>query len=415
MSFTSPINYFALIDCNNFYVSCERVFNPSLKSVPVVVLSNNDGCIVSRSQEAKEIGIPMGAPFFKYERELKISNTKVFSSNYTLYADMSKRVMETIAQLVPEIEIYSIDEAFVKISGNPEQVEKQVREIRSIILKWTGIPVSIGVAKTKTLAKVANHVAKKNKAKNGFHCLFDEEETNRILKDFPVQEVWGIGRRIAEKLIARRITTALRLSQSNDDWIRKQFTIIGLRLIEELRGIPCYELELIPSPKKNIVSSRSFGYPITKQEELEEAVATYTAIAAEKMRKQASVTQFIYVFITTNRFKFNQKQYYNSISLKLPSQTDYTPTLINNALKGLKSIYREGYEYKKAGVMLSFLSPKAETQINLFDSKDIEKQSQVMKVLDKINNQHGHNILKIAAEGLKKGWIMKSDYRSNKY
>ncbi|MDJ0626300.1 MAG: Y-family DNA polymerase [Candidatus Caenarcaniphilales bacterium] len=415
MQSTKQIKYFAIVDCNSFYVSCERVFNPSLKNVPVVILSNNDGCIVSRSQEVKEIGIPAGMPLFKCERDIKASNTKVFSSNYTLYADMSKRVMDTIAHLVPEIEVYSIDEAFFQVMGDHQEIKEKIKQVRETILQWTGIPTSIGVGKTKTLAKVANHIAKKEKGTNGTYCLFDNKQAELVLRDLPVQEVWGVGRRIAEKLIRRRITTALGLAKSNDRWIKEQFTVVGLKIVNELRGIPCYDLEQVPQPRKNIVSSRSFGYPVIEQKDLEEAIATYTARAAEKMRKQESVTQYIYIYITTNRFQPNSKQYYNSISVKLPSQTDYSPTLIHYALKGLRTIYKPGFQYKKAGVMLSFLVPKPEMQINLFDSYDTEKQTNVMKVFDRLNNRYGHNIMKVASEGLKKGWIMKSDYKSNKY
>lgn len=418
MQSTKQDKYFALVDCNNFYVSCERVFNPSLKNKPVAILSNNDGCIVARSQEIKDLGIPMGAPYFKYKQQLQKSGAEVFSSNYSLYAEMSRRVMETISKNMPELEIYSIDEAFVLMSGSKKQIEEEAKNLRYTILRWTGIPVSIGIAKTKTLAKVANYYAKKKKSSNGIFVLSNELESQAALCELPVGEIWGIGRKISNVLQARGIQTADEFLKCNLDWIRKEFKIFGVRTYYELTGKSCYELDEMPESKKSIISSRSFGRPVTELRELEEAVSSYTARAAEKMRKQELTTEHLYLFICTNRFSKEKPQYYNSISIKLPSQTEYTPTLISFALEGLKKIYKEGYEYKKAGVMFNFLSPNEERQENLClfeENKNTEKETKLMKLVDSMNNRYGKKALRFAAEGIKKSWSMHSDFKSKNY
>ncbi|HEY9886698.1 MAG TPA: Y-family DNA polymerase, partial [Vampirovibrionales bacterium] len=341
-------------------------------------------------------------------------NVQVLSSNYTLYADMSKRVMDTIAHFYPELEIYSIDEAFIKLSGSKEELFQQACDIQETILKWTGIPVSVGIAPTKTLAKVANENAKNNPQLQGVQVLFSSEDWEPVLKVFPVEKIWGIGRKNASTLKARNLNTAQRFLEMPATWIKKYFKVFGERIASELRGIPCLEIVQQPSSRKSIISSRSFGYPLSKLSELKEAVASYTSRAATKLRAQGLVAEYVYVFLTTNRFK-QVPQYYNSITIKLPSQTDYTPDLIRCSSQALESIYKEGFEYKKAGVALHVLSSKTSQQINLFSTNNNEKQEAINKVFDKLKVRYGDKGIQIASCGLKKAWSMRSESRSKQY
>ncbi|MGB3514986.1 MAG: Y-family DNA polymerase [Elainellaceae cyanobacterium] len=396
--------WIALVDANNFYVSCERVFDPRLRDKPVVVLSNNDGCVVARSNEVKALGIPMGAPVFKLRSQIRDHNIQVYSSNYTLYGDLSRRVMQTLEQFTPEVEVYSIDEAFLGLSGDVEAIAEQLQQT---VQQWTGIPVSVGVAPTKTLAKVANHIAKKSTGV----CVLDAP--SMVLADLPVGEIWGIGHRLSDRLHRQGIATALQLRDVELSWIRQQMGIVGVRLVQELRGIPCLPLELCPAPRKSCCVSRSFGRPVTAIAELKEAVATYAARAAAKVRRDELKAGVVTVFITTNRFKPNDPQYFNSAVVQLPQPTNDTFTLVQAALRAVEGLYRLGYEYKKAGVLLTELSPASVVQTNLFnDLAQQEKRGALMRTVDGLNRQFGAGTVFCAAEGIEKGWGMRSGLRS---
>jgi len=406
-------NIYALVDCNNFYASCERVFNPKLWTRPVAVLSNNDGCIVARSQEVKDMGIPMGAPYFKYRDVLEKNNTAVFSSNYTLYGDMSQRIMEILEGFADRLEVYSIDEAFLRLNGFEHlNLEKCGKKIRSTVLRGTGIPVSVGIAKTKTLAKVANKLAKKN---GGTYNLIDHPDINAVLDKFDVSDVWGIGRQYTKFLNKYNIKNARQLKYADDAWIRKHMTVVGLRTVWELRGISCLQLEQAPPPKKEICTSRSFGKAVETFPEMREAVADYTSRAAEKLRKQRSVAGNILVFITTNRFK-DEPQYTNYIQVNLPSPTSCSFDLVQHALFGLKKIFKTGFRYKKCGILLTDICPADQVQTNLFsDNRYDPKAGKLMKVMDQINHRYGAKTINIATSGHRKKWDMKRDMKSPHY
>ncbi len=386
----------ALVDANNFFVSCERLFNPKLEAKPVVVLSSNDGCIVARSQEAKALGIPMGAPHFEYEAMLKKYGVHVFSSNFALYLDMSRRLMQVVRSLVPAIEVYSIDEAFILLDGIPERdIEPLCSLMRKRIYDWIGLPVSIGVSSTKTLAKVANHHAKKE----GVYIL-TEEKRQKCLEAFGVQEIWGIGRKLAERLQKRQIYTAWQLASCSDSWLKKELTVVGLRLAWELRGIACLELHEMSDPKKSISTAKSFDKPVESLDELLAILADYTAYVAEKLRGQESLASYISVWLTTNRFK-DEPQYVQDASYVLPEPTAYTPTLIQCAKRALESIYRPQFRYKKVGVLLgNFVSERTEI-LDLFSQKPKprhDKERKAMQVLDSINEKWGKKTLYFASE-----------------
>jgi len=403
---------FALVDCNNFYVSCERVFNPKLAGKPVIVLGNNDGIVVARSNEAKALGIPMGAPAFKYRDLIRQHDIQVFSSNYALYGDMSQRVMETLQQFSPELEVYSIDEAFLNLSGfTHTNLTDYGRTIRSTVRQWTGLPVSVGIAETKTLAKIANHVAKKA---DGAFDLSVWQDRDSLLAGVPVEEVWGIGPNHARRLKLYGITTALGLRGADDHWIRKQMGVVGLRTVQELRGISCLALEQCPPPKQGITCSRAFGKPITTLTEMREAVAAYTARAAEKLRGEQLAASVLTVFLTTNPFK-DDPQYSNTLTLRLPVATDATPELLRVALQGIEAIYRDEYRYKKAGVMLLGLVPVGQVQANLFDHADRERSKRLMKAVDSMNVRYGADTVRCAASGLTQHWRTKFTKRSSGY
>jgi DNA polymerase V len=389
-----------LIDCNSFYVSCERVFNPKLLGKPVVVLSNNDGCVVARSKEAKALGIPMGAPAFKYASVFKEKKVRVFSSNYALYADMSERVMEILSRFSPEMEVYSIDEAFLVI--NALNLQEEAALIKNTVLKWTGIPVSIGIGKTKTLAKVANDIAKKGS--EGIYEFSTEESVDKALKDLPTSEIWGIGGRISASLASFGINTALEFKNAPDVFLKKNFSVTVLRTAWELRGIECLSLEEEASPKKSITCSRSFGKPVTKLEGLYEAVSTYTTRAAEKLRAQDSLCSFISVFLMTS--PFIKTPYGRTLTITLPEPSSYSPLLISYAKDALKKIYKEGYIYKKTGIILGGIVPKSSMQRDLFNMENMEKQSKAMEFLDQINGRFGKNVIRFAAEGIGQPWKM---------
>jgi DNA polymerase V len=413
MSFTKH-KIFALIDCNNFYASCERVFNPKLIGKPLVVLSNNDGCVIARSKEAKSLGIPMGAPAFQYAELFKKHQVIVCSSNFALYGDMSHRVMQTIEQFAPEMQVYSIDEAFLLLDD--PQAKEFCQDIKKTVLQWTGIPVSIGLSNTKTLAKAANHIAKKNASTEGVFALDTPGLQEAVLKEFPVQDVWGIGRQTTEFLSRYNMKYAWDFANADDVWIKKHLSIRGLRTAWELRGISCLEFDLAPSSKKSIMSSRSFSCPVTSLEDLCEAIASYTSCAAEKLRDEGSLATYLEVFLTTSPHAA-EPVYANKVNIKLPQPSAFTPHLISYAKQGLQSIYRPGRLYKKTGLILYGLVSADCFQQDLFVKQDrgLKKQEAIMHLMDEANKRFGKDIIKFAAEGVKQKWKMKQDKRSPCY
>jgi DNA polymerase V len=406
---------FALVDCNNFYASCERVFDPSLNGRPVVVLSNNDGCVIARSNEAKALGIAMGEPAFKLQDLIELYDVQVFSSNYTLYGDMSKRVMNTLATFTPTIEVYSIDEAFLDL-GDFYQVDLPVycRNMRHTVWHWTGIPVSIGVAPTKTLAKVANRLAKKSPKAAGALVLTDPYHLEAALKRTEVGDVWGVGSRYSKKLAAFGIHTAWDLRNASDSFIKKHMTVVGLRTVKELRGEPCADLELQIPAKQNICTSRSFGHPVTSFTQVQEATTLYASRCAEKLRRQKSCAGVITVFVMTNPFATGE-QYYNSKTIQLPVATSSTLELVQYASLALKSIYREGYRYKKSGVFVSGICPANQVQGDLLDPLDREKHQRLMQALDTLNQKLGRDALFCCSQGTGKEWKLKREKLSPCY
>ena len=403
---------FALIDCNNFYASCERVFNPALNGKPVVVLSNNDGCVIARSNEAKELGIRMGEPAFKIEDLLIKNKVAAFSSNYTLYGDMSDRVMRTLAQYTPNIEICSIDEAFLDFSGMKyKDLSEYVNEISETVKKWTGIPVSIGIAPTKTLAKIANRYAKNCKLRS--HFLETPEQTEEALRATEIENVWGIGKQYGKLLRSNNINTAYDYSVANEDWIRKNLTVVGSRTQKELKGTSCLELELVASAKKGICTSRSFGKMVTEYEILAEAVSNFAAACSLKLRNQKSCANFITVFVLTNRFK-DEPQYNRSKTITLPVASNSSPELIYFAIIGLKKIFASNYRYKKAGVIVTGIIPEEQRQTDLFNPGN-PKMDLLMKTFDKINREYGKNIIKVASQGNGQRWKLKRERLSPCY
>ena len=407
---------FVLADCNSFYASCERVFNPKLENKPVVVLSNNDGCIVARTNEAKELGIKMGEPLFKARKIIEKNNVKVFSSNYALYGSMSNRVMKILEQLFPNIEIYSIDEAFMEISSLKKiyNYSNYGIKVREIILKWTGIPISIGIGETKTLAKIANQIAKDNPKTQGVFDITKIKNKEEILKTIKVEKIWGIGNKLSKFLIKNNIHNAYDFVQQDNRWVRKNINILGLKTKMELNGISCYELDNNFKLRKSCCVSRSFGKRIETLESMREAVSTYITRAAEKIRNENLVANNINLYIRTSPFDKNSKTYYaNSISLPLDFPTNNTIDLNKKALNGLNKIFKKGYLYQKAGVVLSGLEIE-NTDLNLFVEND-EKNKFLMNALDLINNKHGKNSLRLASEGTKKEWLTKRSKCSSNF
>ena len=415
----SPL--FALVDVNNFYVSCERAFNPKRENIPVVVLSNNDGCAVARSNELKALGVKMGAPWFKLKDLALEHGIIALSSNYTLYGDMSNRVVSVLQEYSPDIEVYSIDESFMRVETVTRlhgDATAMGQTMRHHIRQWTGLPVCAGFGETKTLAKFANHLAKKNVVFNGVCDLTSMSAIERrawMIK-IAVGEVWGVGRRIAARLEMMGIHTVFDLVTSDIKAIRAQFGVVMERTVSELLGISCLELEDVAPPKEQIMASRSFGKMVHSIEELGEAVSWHIDRAAEKLRAQGSVTGAVHVFVQTNRFRESDRQYNGAVVVPLSDVSDDTPTLTASALAGLRRIYRAGYAYKKCGVMLMQISAKAVRQETLFD--DIaarSKSAQAMKVMDEINRNWGRGTLRTASSGINKRWAMRSENRSPRY
>jgi DNA polymerase V len=408
----------ALIDVNNFYVSCERVFNPKLKNKPVVVLSNNDGCAISRSNEAKALGVVMGAPWFKMQELVKQHGIIGLSSNYALYADMSNRVMTTLNDFSPNQEVYSIDECFLDLTGFNRDLKAYGQEMRGRILKWTGLPVCVGVGSTKTLAKLANHIAKKQSQFDGVCNLnqLTEDELNKVFSNIDVGEVWGVGRRLASKLKALGINTVLDLKLADPEYLRGEFSVVMAKTVSELNGTVCIELEEITPPRKQILSSRSFGHTVRDFNSLAESITLYMSRAAEKLRKQNSFAGSVHVYIRTSPFKLDEPHYSNGMTIPMPSPTDDSRQLVKISLWALKRIYRPGFNYAKAGVMLSEIVPKAGIQNDLFSQPVSNQKSEaLMSAMDDINRKMGREFIKLASEGFKRPWKMKQENKSSNY
>ena len=410
MSSTQYTKKIALIDCNSFYVSCERLFNPKIRKKPVVVLSNNDGCIISRSNEAKALGIKMGEPYFKAKDIIVKNNVQVFSSNYSLYGDISRRVMRTLKRFNSEIEVYSIDEAFLDLSNfSDDEIESVGIEIRSIILQWTGIPTSIGIAKTKTLSKIANHIAKKEKS--GVVSLIGIEDIDPILEKVEIGDVWGVGRQLTKFYIKNDIYNAKQLKNISNAWIKKSSNVLSSRTAMELRGISCIDLEIQDSKRKSCVVSRSFGKKVETFQELKESVTNYCLNASEKIRSESLIAKSVTVFLRTSPFQNRGIYYSNSKTIDFPIATDNSIEIVKAAINGLKDIFKRGYKYQKVGVMLSGLS-NLENKNNLFSSSKDEKIKSLMRSIDSTNCRYGRSALSLASGGVNKKWNMRRKHSS---
>ena len=410
MSFTLRTKKIALVDCNSFYVSCERLFNPRIRKKPVVVLSNNDGCIISRSNEAKALGIKMGEPYFKAKDIIVKNKVEVFSSNYSLYGDLSRRVMRALKRFNEEIEVYSIDEAFIDLSNFPDsEVEKIGKEIRDTVLQWTGIPTSIGIAKTKTLSKVANHIAKKKQS--GVTSLIGIENLDPILEKIEINDVWGVGRQLTKFYQKNGIYNAKQLKNKSNTWIKKSSNVLSSRTAMELRGIPCIDLETTQSKRKSCVVSRSFGKRIEKFQELKEAVANYCLNASEKIRSESLVAKSITVFVRTSPFQRNFGYYSNAKTIDFPIATSNSIETVKTAFIALENIFKNGYQYQKAGVILTVLH-NDDGRKNLFSSEKDEKINNLMRSIDNTNYRYGRSTLSLASAGVQKKWNMRRQYSS---
>ncbi len=408
---------FALVDCNNFYASCEKLFRPDLANTPVVVLSNNDGCVVARSKEAKALGIKMGIPIFKIDAQIRQHGIQVFSSNYSLYADMSDRVMRTLEDMAPKVEIYSIDEAFLDITGIQPVISLLDfgRQVKNTIDRWIGITVCVGMAPTKTLAKLANHAAKKYPATQGVVDLTNRSRQRKLLAITPVEDIWGVGRRLSARLQAMGIHTALDLADTSAKSIRQHFSVVLERTVRELNGESCMALEQIPATKKQIICSRSFGARVTARVQMRQAVCEHVARAAEKLRKERQQAKLLSVFIRTSAYQKNSPQYSNALSAELNRPSDDTRDLIQLAMRLLDQLWRDGYDYAKAGVVLSDFYDIGTYQTGLFDKPSAYSNSrQLMQVMDRINHS-GRAKVFFARQGIEKSWTMKREHLSPAY
>ena len=410
MSSTLYTKKIALIDCNSFYVSCERLFNPKIRRLPVVVLSNNDGCIISRSNEAKALGIKMGEPYFKARNIIIKNNVQVFSSNYSLYGDISRRVMRTLKRFNSKIEVYSIDEAFLDLSNFSDKDVKDVgKEIRNTVLQWTGIPTSIGIAETKTLSKVANHIAKKQKS--GVVSLVNIKDLDPILEKVEIRDIWGVGKQLSKFYIKNGIYNAKQLKNASNTWIKKTKNVLSSRTAMELRGVPCIEIETKQAKRKSCCVSRSFGKKVEKLRELKESVTSYCLNAAEKIRSESLVSKSITVFIRTSPFQNKGIFYSNSKTIDFPIATNNSIEIVKNALTGLDLIYKDGFKYQKAGIILSGLSD-SEKGNSLFKSTKDEKIKNLMQSIDSTNYRYGRSTISLASAGINKKWSMRRQYSS---
>ena len=409
IKYTTKKNKIALVDCNSFYVSCERLFNPKIQKKAVVVLSNNDGCVISRSREAKDLGIKMGEPYFKVKDLVKRNKVEVYSSNYALYGDISRRVMKVLKTFSPKVEIYSIDEAFIDLSFIDEKgAEDYGREIRSRVLKWTGIPTSVGIASTKTLSKVANHIAKKEKA----GVIYLNTNIDEKLKKFPIEDVWGVGKQLSKFYHKNNISNAYDLKNVSNTWVKKGTNVLGAKTAMELRGIPCIDLQIDQEKRKNCCVSRSFGRKVKDLNELEESVITHCLNAAEKIRADDQIAKTITVFIRTSPFDKNRRYYSNSKTIDLAIPTSNSIELIKNAVKALTDIYKYGYSYQKAGIILSGLKDANQNDQNLLTPLLENKSKKLMKAIDYTNTKYGRYAISIAQAGLSKGWKMRREHSS---
>ena len=407
---------FVLVDCNNFYASCERVFQPNWESKPVVILSNNDGCVIARSNEAKALNIPMGAPAFKYKQQFKQQGVKVFSSNYPLYGDMSNRVMTILEKYTPNLEIYSIDEAFLQFKGfDLFNLEQEGQRMRKQVRKWTGIPVSVGIAPTKALAKIANKIAKKfvNRTQ-GVYAIDTEEKKIKALQWTKIADVWGVGRKHKIRLEAIGVCNALQFTQLPDAWVRKHMSVLGLRLKKDLSGVSSIQLEEIIPIKKGIATTRSFEGAITQFSDLEERISTFATSCAEKMRKQRSSCNALLVFVRSDPHKKGGFPYQNSCVLPLPYATNSSILLSKHAVMGLQKIFKKGVHYKKAGVMVMGLIPTEKRQLSIFQNNN-NKHLTLMQSVDRIHKRFGPHRIKLANQDLNRTWKMKQEHLSQRF
>lgn len=406
---------FAIIDANNFYASVERVFNPALKDAPLVILSSNDGCVIARSNEAKTLGIKMGEPYFKLQPLIKFHNLKVVSSNFALYGDISRRMMIILEAFSPACEIYSIDECFLDFSGlTVKQIQSQSQLIRDRVKKWLGIPVSIGVGATKTLAKLAVNIAKK-KNNESYH-IHNEQQRLEALQSTNLEDIWGIGASYSGKLRAIGLTSALDLTNCSDHLIKKQTNILGVKTAHELRGISCINLVEVAEPKQSITVSRTFGKEIKDYQVLNQALAFFASRAAEKLRDSNQMAKSISVFIGTNPFSKNSNQYGNSANISLNYHTDSTPIILSSVSRVLQNIYKKDFSYKKAGILLTDFCPKTNQAFDLFDKPKLrERDLRLMNAIDKINNTSGRRTIFYASSGITQEWLPKSNMKSASY
>ncbi len=406
---------FALVDCNNFYASCQRVFQPNLVGKPIVVYSNNDGCVISRSNEAKALGVPMGAAAYQWEKFFEQNGIEVFSANFALYGDMSQRVMTILNDFSPEMEVYSIDEAFIKFEGFERFNLQHIGEsMHRRVTKGTGIPISVGIAPTKALAKVANRIAKKfPQHTNNVYLIDDEEKRIKALRWLKIEDVWGIGRKHAKRLQAIGVKTALDFTLLDDRWVQDNMAIVGLRLKRDLEGKPTLDLEEAQQ-KKNIAITRSFEGNHAERDFLEERISTFAVSCAEKLRLQKSCCNSVMVFIQTNRHRIDLPQYNRSIVLNLPFPTNSSIEISNFALKALSVIFREGYEYKRAGVIVQDFTDEDKTQMSIFENSD-ERHKKLMQSIDKLNTMFGQQKIKLGSQDPKKTWKMKQEKLSPSY
>ncbi len=403
----------ALIDANSFYASCERVFRPELNEKPVGVLSNNDGCMIALSREMKALGMTLGAPYHLNRQLLEQPDVTVFSSNYELYGEISERVMRTLEYFSPLVEAYSIDEAFIDLSHVPRSELMQVGQtIRNTILKWTGIPVGVGIASTKTLAKLANKLSKKH---DGVCSLLDESNLDAILRTLPVTDVWGVSRRLLPKLSQRQIESVWDLKNASEDWILKTFSVTTMRTVLELRGIACLPLTRESKPKNTIMNTRSFGAYVTDFETMRAAVTYHTSRGAEEMRGQRLCAKALQVFIRTNKNRPDRPQYHASQTIAFLTPSDYTPTLVKAAIRGLEAIWRPGYDYNKTGVILTELVPEGARQRSLLEDFEDDRSDQLMATVDRINRNMGKGTVRLGAEGFKNTWAMRRNFKSPSY
>jgi len=407
---------FALVDCNNFYASCERVFQPQFRNTPIAILSNNDGCVIARSDEAKIIGLPMGAPAFKYKQFFKENNIQVFSSNYPLYGDMSSRVMSILRQFSPDVEVYSIDEAFLQLNIlEYDNLNKLGYEMRNRILQWTGLPTCVGIAPTKTLSKVANKIARKFPKETGGTFVIDTEKKRiKALKWTKIKDVWGIGRRLQKRLSQQNIQTAYDFTQLSDAWVKNNFSTTELNLKKDLEGIITLTLEDDHPVKKSIATTRSFENTYTDIKDIKERIATFANSCAEKLRVQNSNCNILIVLLQGNRFEKEPQPHKNSITIVLPHSTNSSLTITKYASKAIEQLYKKGIRYKRAGIIVTGLVPTDNHQLDMF-ARENPKHQPLMKAIDDLNKKYGNHKLKLANQDLDKTWKMRQEYLSKQY